>query len=120
VHSAGWATDLISVQGWVLLTIPDFLKGSILNMSKLPIAGGTKFVPTAEPGERIPVNVVPKAGKEQTDNTWSSEEGLVSNGDSRPPQAIPAEGQETHDGWSGFITADKFSDQGSVPYKVKV
>lgn len=49
---------------------------------------------------------------------WSSEEGLVANDDVRPPQAIPAEGQETHDGWSGFIPAEKFSNQGSTPYKV--
>jgi hypothetical protein len=36
--------------------------------------------------------------------------------DIRPTQAIPAEGQETHDGWSGFIPSDKFSNQGSQPY----
>jgi|GEM_PF-6274291 len=37
--------------------------------------------------------------------------------DIRPLQAIPAEGQETHDGWSGFIPEEKFSNQGSLPYK---
>jgi hypothetical protein len=37
--------------------------------------------------------------------------------DPRPLQAIPAEGQETHDGWSGFIPAEKFSETAaSQPY----
>jgi len=36
--------------------------------------------------------------------------------DIRPKPAIPAEGQEEHDGWSGFIPEDKFSNQGSLPY----
>jgi len=36
--------------------------------------------------------------------------------DIRPLEAIPAEGQSTHDGWSGFIEAEKFSNQGSLPY----
>jgi len=36
--------------------------------------------------------------------------------DIRPLEAIPAEGQSTHDGWSGFIEAEKFSNQGSMPY----
>jgi len=57
--------------------------------------------------------------EEQTDNRWNSNEGLVDNDDHRPHQAIPAEGQETHDGYSGFIPAEKFANQGSVPYKVK-
>ena len=52
-------------------------------------------------------------------NQWNSEEGLADNADVRPPQAIPAEGQETSDGWSGFASPEKFSNQGSTPYKVK-
>jgi hypothetical protein len=36
--------------------------------------------------------------------------------DIRPKQAIPAEGQETHEGMSGFIPEDKSSNQGSKPY----
>ncbi len=36
--------------------------------------------------------------------------------DIRPKQAIPAEGQETHEGLSGFIPADKFANQGGLPY----
>jgi hypothetical protein len=36
--------------------------------------------------------------------------------DIRPKQAIPAEGQEEHEGHSGFIPAEKFSPQGSMPY----
>ena len=87
-------------------------------MSK-PIAGSDKFIPTSEPDERIPVNVIPKAGKELPDNQWNPAEGLADNNDHRPPQAIPAEGQETHDGHSGFIGAKKFADQGSVPYTFK-
>ena len=52
-------------------------------------------------------------------NQWSPEEGLAANNDVRPTQAIPAEGQETQsDGWSGFIPAKKFSNQGSQPIKV--
>jgi hypothetical protein len=36
--------------------------------------------------------------------------------DIRPKQAIPGDGQETHDGHSGFIPAEKFANQGSMPY----
>jgi hypothetical protein len=37
--------------------------------------------------------------------------------DPRPLQAIPGEGQETHDGWSGFIPPEKFSETAaSMPY----
>ena len=39
-------------------------------MSKLPIAGGSKFVPHAEPKERIPVNVIPTA-KEVPAPKWT-------------------------------------------------
>jgi hypothetical protein len=88
-------------------------------MPNLPIAGGSKFVPTAEPNERIPVHTIPQAGKELPDNTWNPNEGLTDNNDHRPHQAIPAEGQETHDGWSGFVPENKFANQGSVPYKQK-
>jgi len=84
-----------------------------------PIAGGPKFIPTAEPNERIPVYVIPKAGKELPDNQWNPDEGLADNNDARPLQAIPGEGQETSDGFSGFVPAEKFSPQGSTPYKVK-
>ena len=42
-----------------------------------------------------------------------------SNNDPRPLEAIPGDGQETHDGWSGFIPADKFSNTGSLPYSNK-
>jgi hypothetical protein len=48
---------------------------------------------------------------------WVPEEGLASNNDVRPPQAIPAEGQSASDSWSGFASKDKFSNQGSKPYK---
>jgi hypothetical protein len=42
---------------------------------------------------------------------------MANNNDPRPLQAIPGEGQETHDGWSGFIPVDKFSETaGSQPY----
>jgi hypothetical protein len=37
--------------------------------------------------------------------------------DPRPLQAIPADGQDTHDGWSGFIPAEKIAETaGSLPY----
>jgi hypothetical protein len=88
-------------------------------MSKLPIAGGTKFIPTSEPNERLSVGTIPKAGKVLPDTTWEPDEGLIDNKDHRPHQAIPAEGQETHDGFSGFIPEEKFSNQGSLPYKQK-
>ncbi len=39
--------------------------------------------------------------------------------DIRPNQAKPAEGQETHEGWSGFIPEEKFSNTGSLPYTHK-
>jgi hypothetical protein len=51
-------------------------------------------------------------------NQWNPEEGLAANNDSRPTQAIPAEGQETSDGWSGFASPEKFSNQGSQPIKI--
>ena len=52
-------------------------------------------------------------------NQWNPDEGLASNKDVRPPQAIPAEGQETQkDGWSGWIPSTKFANQGSQPVKV--
>jgi len=35
------------------------------------------------------------------------------NNDPRPLQAIPGDGQETHEGWSGFIPADKFAETAS-------
>ena len=84
-----------------------------------PIAGGSKTIPTSKPEERIPVGVIPKAGKVLTDNTWDPDEGLANNNEVRPYQAIPAEGQETHEGWSGFIPEEKFSNQGSTPYEKK-
>lgn len=88
-------------------------------MPNLPIAGGSTFVPTSKPEERIAVGTIPQAGKTLPDNTWNSDEGLSNNNDHRPTQAIPADGQETHDGWSGFVSEDKFAPQGSVPYKQK-
>lgn len=84
-----------------------------------PISGGTKFIPTSEPNERIHVGTIPQAGKVLPDNTWNPDEGLSLNKDNRPPQAIPSEGEETHSGWSGFVPEEKFSNQGSVPYKQK-
>jgi hypothetical protein len=36
--------------------------------------------------------------------------------DIRPHQARPADGQTEHEGHSGFIPQEKFSDQGSLPY----
>ena len=41
---------------------------------------------------------------------------MAKSEDIRPKQAIPAEGQTTHEGWAGFIPADKFSNQGSKPW----
>ena len=87
-------------------------------MANLPIAGGSKFVPTSEPGERIPVNTIPKP-HEIPNNQWDSDAGLAGNEDTRPPQARPAEGQETSGGWNGFAKPEKFSNQGSTPYKFK-
>jgi hypothetical protein len=37
--------------------------------------------------------------------------------DIRPLAAIPPDGETEHEGWSGWIPADKFSDQGSTPHE---
>jgi hypothetical protein len=80
---------------------------------------GQPDAPAPAQGYNRSVHDNPTEARAVPDNQWEPAKGLVNNNDSRPTHAIPAEGQETHEGWSGFISPDKFSDQGSTPYKVK-
>ncbi len=59
-----------------------------------PIAGNSKFIPTSEPDERIPVGVIPKAGRVQTDNQWDSVDGMtdISDSDLNKKKNQPARG----------------------------
>jgi hypothetical protein len=84
-------------------------------MSKLPIAGGRKFVPHSEPNERFPVTQVPVTRSPLTPQS-SSDSFIKSDDDIRANISIPGPGQSTHDGWSGFIPEEKFSNQGSLAY----